>query len=101
MKLLTQAKAEDKILGIAYGFNLSNESVYKMMYVGTWYRVKESFIPYIGFNLGNFQWGLSYDVISSDLKMASPKTGSFELSLNILEFKPSNNYTSYPVKRVF
>lgn len=92
-----QAKAYDGIIGAAYGYNLmpSEEGNNHNLYGGLWYRYKESFIPYLGLEWGNKKWGLSYDIINSDLKMASPKTGSFEFSLYWLLYKEVNPYNKY------
>ena len=34
-------------------------------------------LPYIGLDHRNFQLGLTYDIITGDLKRYSPKNGSF------------------------
>jgi type IX secretion system PorP/SprF family membrane protein len=96
-----QADATDKIIGAAYGINATTDSRSMVLYLGSWYRFGDSFIPYVGINKKDFQIGLSYDIIQSGLKVASPKTGSFEISFNYAGFKQSNPYTSYPVRRIF
>lgn len=96
-----QAAATDKILGAAYGVNFSNDSRDLMMYMGSWYRFGDSFIPYVGVDFNNFQFGVSYDIINSDLKLASPKTGSFEISFNYMGHKQTNPYSNYKSKRIF
>jgi len=91
-----QAGARDEILGVAYGINLSKTEEENFRFtIGTWYRIKESIIPYIGMDYGNLQWGLTYDIVNSDLRLASPKTGSFELSFAYLINKTKNYYNSY------
>ena len=99
--LMYQAEATDKLLGGAYGVNLSNDSRNLIFYMGSWYRFGDSFIPYVGLDYKKIQLGVSYDIINSDLKLASPKTGSFEISFNYLGFKATNPYTNYKSNRFF
>ena len=95
---MNQASATEKTIGIAYGHSLSEEAT---IYAGTWYRVKDAIMPYLGLNYNSLQVGLSYDIVNSSLKKASPKNGSFELSLNLLIKKPRNYYTNYKGGRIF
>jgi type IX secretion system PorP/SprF family membrane protein len=99
--LMYQAEATDKLLGGAYGVNLSNDSRNLIFYMGSWYRFGDSFIPYVGLDYKKIQLGVSYDIINSDLKLASPKTGSFEISFNYLGFIATNPYTNYKSNRFF
>ena len=95
---MNQADAAEKAFGIAYGYSLSEEAT---IYAGSWYRVKDAIMPYLGLNYNSLQVGLSYDIVNSSLKKASPKNGSFELSLNLLIKKPRNYYTNYKGGRIF
>ena len=95
---MQQANATEKIIGIAYGLNLKDDT---KLYAGTWYRFDDAFIPYVGADFGKFQLGFSYDVINSSLKSFSAKNGSFELSLNLLITNPVNYYTNYKGGRIF
>lgn len=58
-----------------------------------------SFVIVGDFN--SFQFGVSYDIINSDLRLASPETGSFEISFNCLGFKQTNPYTNFNTKPIF
>ncbi|MEO6542287.1 MAG: PorP/SprF family type IX secretion system membrane protein [Ferruginibacter sp.] len=93
-----QAAATEKNIGIAYGISVSEQS---SVYVGSWYRIGEAIVPYVGLDNNNFQLGLTYDIINSDLKKYSPKNGSFELSANILIQRARNVYTNYKRGRIF
>ena len=95
---MDQAGASEKAIGIAYGYSLSEEAT---VYAGSWYRVEDAIMPYIGLNYNSLQVGFSYDIVNSSLKKASPKNGSFELSLNLLIKKPRNYYTNYKGGRIF
>ena len=95
---MDQAGATEKSIGIAYGYSLNNEAT---IYAGSWYRIKDAIMPYLGLNYNSLQAGFSYDIVNSSLKKASPKNGSFELSLNLLIKKPRNYYTNYKGGRIF
>jgi len=51
------------------------------LYIGSWMRLKDSFIPYAGIELNDFRLGLSYDVNNSLVKTASETMGGIEISL--------------------
>ena len=89
---MRQGGVSDKIVGIAYGINGNSQT---MVYGGLWYRLKDAIIPFIGLTFGNFQLGISYDVMASDLKNYNPKNGSYELSLSFLGSKNSHANTKY------
>jgi type IX secretion system PorP/SprF family membrane protein len=89
---MNQAGASDKIIGIAYGLNMNDDA---MIYAGSWYRISDAIIPFIGLSYHGFHVGLSYDITNSSLKNYSSKNGSFELSMNLLVTKPRNVYTNY------
>jgi hypothetical protein len=59
---------------------LSSESSQVAVFMGGWYRNKESIIPYFGFNYNNLQIGLSYDVVTSGLNLSKTSNRSIELS---------------------
>ncbi len=95
---MDQTGATEKAFGIAYGYSLSEEAT---VYAGSWYRVKDAIMPYVGIHYNSLQVGFSYDIVNSSLKKANPKNGSFELSLNLLIKKPRNYYTNYKGGRIF
>lgn len=93
-----QAAATEKNIGFAYGIAVSEQT---SVYAGSWFRIGEAILPYIGLDSKNFQMGLTYDIINSNLKKYSPKNGSFELSANLLMQRPRNVYTNYKRGRIF
>ncbi len=93
-----QAGVSEKNIGLAYGISVSEQT---SVYAGSWYRIGDAILPYIGLDHNNFQIGLTYDIINSDLKKYSPKNGSFELSANLLIQRPRNVYTNYKRGRIF
>lgn len=98
---MVQAKATDIILGGAYGINLGNEEKPFDISGGFWYRNKDAIIPYIGMTFGKYQMGLTYDIVNSGLKVASPKTGGFEVSIKYNGMKKKNPYNMYKQGGVF
>jgi type IX secretion system PorP/SprF family membrane protein len=51
------------------------------LYIGSWMRLKDSFIPYAGIEINDFRLGLTYDVNNSLVKTASETMGGIEVSL--------------------
>lgn len=78
-----QGGASETVFGSAIEFTVSGTTVEKPtnVYVGTWARLKDAIIPYVGLEFGDIRVGVSYDVNTSSLKTASQKQGGIELSL--------------------
>lgn len=77
---MSQAGASQTTVGGAYGLQLNDGDKNELM-GGLWYRYKDSFIPYIGYQRSGFQVGLSYDYTVSGLKAASQIKNGYELTL--------------------
>ena len=77
---MNQAKAQEITLGGAYGIQIGEDRRQEIDF-GLWYRVKDALIPYIGYQLGGFQFGLSYDYTVSKLRTAGQIRNGYELSL--------------------
>jgi len=60
---------------------IDRSSVDSKLLTGMFHRINDALIPYIGFNTGNFQVGVSYDINTSSIKTATKSRGGFELSL--------------------
>ncbi len=78
----SQAKAHETVLGGAMQLAVSEGDNPTNVYVGSWIRISDAIIPYIGLEFGGFRLGLTYDVTTSSLKTASESKGGIELSLN-------------------
>ncbi len=50
-------------------------------YIGSWFRVGDAIIPYLGLEFAGMRIGASYDVNISDLKAGSQSRGGMEISL--------------------
>lgn len=77
-----QAGATNTVIGGALALNVNNDAENPTnFYVGSWYRLGDAVIPYIGLEYGDFRLGTTYDVNISKLKTASQSRGGIELSL--------------------
>jgi len=69
-----QAKATNTIMGAAFSYNVN-------VYLGSWYRLNDAVIPYVGLEFSGFRLGASYDANTSLLKPATNSRGGLEISL--------------------
>ena len=77
-----QANATNTVFGGAYMINVAQDSYAPTnLYIGSWYRLGDALIPYVGLEFGDFHLGASYDVNTSSLKPASNMRGGAEISL--------------------
>jgi hypothetical protein len=51
------------------------------LYLGSWFRLGDAAIPYIGLEYGSLRFGGSYDVNTSSLKPGSNMRGGAEFSI--------------------
>ena len=77
-----QDKASETIIGGALGFNANGDQDNPTnVYLGTWMRLNDAVIPYIGLEFSGFRIGASYDVNISSLKAATNNRGGSEFSI--------------------
>jgi len=77
-----QDKASETILGAAFGFNANGDNDNPTnVYLGSWLRLNDAIIPYIGLEFSGFRIGASYDVNISSLKAATNNRGGSEFSI--------------------
>jgi type IX secretion system PorP/SprF family membrane protein len=77
-----QTNNVNTVIGGAYMINVSQgERSETNLYLGSWYRVGDAIIPYIGLEFGDLHIGATYDVNLSGLKPASNLRGGAEFSL--------------------
>jgi type IX secretion system PorP/SprF family membrane protein len=77
-----QAKATNTIVGGAFSYNVNrNEDDPVNVYLGSWYRLKDAFIPYVGLEFKGLRLGASYDANTSLLRPATNTRGGMEISL--------------------
>ena len=75
-----QGSAKEFTAGAAYGVQLGTEKK-NVISLGSWFRVNDAIIPYIGYQLGGWQTGFSFDYTMSKLKTGAQVRNSFELSM--------------------
>lgn len=77
-----QAGAMNTLIGGAYMVNVNqDESDPTNLYLGTWVRLGDAVIPYVGLEFGELRVGATYDVNFSSLKPGSNMRGGAEFSL--------------------
>jgi type IX secretion system PorP/SprF family membrane protein len=77
-----QNKASETTLGAAIAANLNQDAENpSSVYIGSWIRLNDAFIPYVGLEFGGLRIGASYDLNISSLKAATASRGGSEISL--------------------
>lgn len=70
-----QAKSNETYLGLSFGFPFSHDAG---MYLGSYFRVNDAVVPYLGLDIKGVKVGVSYDFTTSSLANTG---GSIEVSL--------------------
>ncbi len=77
-----QANAHNTMIGAAYALNLNGDIENPTnLYLGSWIRMGDAVIPYIGLEFGELHFGATYDINTSSLKPGSNTRGGAEISL--------------------
>ena len=86
-----QNKASETTLGAAIGLNANNDNANPTnVYIGSWMRINDALIPYIGLEFGGIRIGASYDVNISSLKAATANRGGSEFSIIYIKRPPES-----------
>ncbi len=87
----SQSKSSETVLGGAIAYNINSKSeTPTSVYVGSWMRLKDAIIPYIGLEIGGLRIGATYDINTSGLKSASLSKGGTEFSIIYIQRPPDN-----------
>jgi type IX secretion system PorP/SprF family membrane protein len=87
-----QAGAYNTVIGGAYMLNLNGDPQSPAnLYMGSWFRLGDAAIPYVGLEFGSLHFGATYDVNTSSLKPGSNMRGGAEFSLIYVK-KPNDPY---------
>jgi type IX secretion system PorP/SprF family membrane protein len=86
---MQMANATNLTVGAAWDYSLDIESATSII-LGSWYRVDDAIIPYVGFRSNSFQLGLTYDATSSTLKTLSQSRNAYELSFVYMPWNGNN-----------
>lgn len=77
-----QNKASEIVLGGALAANLNaDERNPTAVYFGSWIRIGDAIIPYVGIEINGLRIGASYDINTSGLKAATASRGGSEFSV--------------------
>lgn len=77
-----QAGAVNTVFGGAYMLNINDDPErVTNLYLGSWFRLGDAAIPYVGLEFGSLRFGATYDVNTSSLKPGSNMRGGAEFSL--------------------
>jgi type IX secretion system PorP/SprF family membrane protein len=86
-----QGQAYEAVVGGALQLPVGESTVKPTsVYLGSWVRLGDAVIPYVGLEFGDVRLGLSYDANVSALKAASQSRGGMEISL-IYTHKPTES----------
>lgn len=78
----TQNKSHETVLGASVSALLNNNPENPSnVYIGSWIRLNDAIIPYIGIEVGGLRIGASYDINISSLKAATLGRGGSEFSI--------------------
>ena len=74
--------ASETLLGGAFQIDAddANEKNFSF-YLGSWMRLNDAIIPYVGLEFSGYRLGVTYDINTSSLKTASQGNGGIEVSL--------------------
>ena len=88
----TQAKASETVIGAAMEFVVADATVESpvSVYAGSWIRLNDAVIPYIGLEFSDFRLGATYDATISNLKGAASGRGGMEVSLIYIKKSPES-----------
>ena len=77
-----QNKASETTIGAAFSASLSQDPQNTSnVYIGSWMRLNDAIVPYIGLEFGGLRIGASYDLNISNLKAATESRGGSEISI--------------------
>jgi len=83
-----QNKASEVVFGAALSALLNGDETNPTnVYFGSWMRLNDAIIPYIGVEINGLRIGASYDVNTSSLKSATASRGGSEFSLIYIKRK--------------
>ncbi len=77
-----QNKASEFVFGGALSSNLNHDEINPTnIYFGSWMRLNDAIIPYLGIEVNGLRIGASYDINISSLKAATASRGGSEFSI--------------------
>lgn len=87
----SQGKTSETVIGGAMEFSVApNAEKPTNFYAGSWIRIGDAVIPYIGLEWGDLRLGVTYDANVSNLKTGSSGRGGMEISLIYIQRSPDS-----------
>ena len=80
MNYQQQGTTNETTVGASYGIQLG-DAKRNIISLGSWYRLNDAIIPYVGYQLGGLQTGFSFDYTTSKLKTGGQTRNGFEISM--------------------
>ncbi len=94
----SQNKASETVIGGAFSLNANGDKENPTsFYIGSWLRVNDAIIPYLGLEFSGIRFGASYDINTSALKAATGSRGGTEFS--VIYTKRPSEYMGIPCPR--
>jgi type IX secretion system PorP/SprF family membrane protein len=85
-----QAGNAETVLGAALQLPFGEGEKPSSLYVGSWFRMKDAIIPYVGLEFGDVRLGATYDITTSSLQTASNRRGGMEISMIYIRRTPDS-----------
>ncbi len=86
-----QNKATETVLGGALSANVNgDQNNPTSVYIGSWVRLGDAIIPYVGIEINGLRIGASYDINTSSLKAATASRGGSEFSVIYIKKQSTN-----------
>ena len=86
-----QNKASETVLGGTLSINANGDDDKPTnVFVGSWMRINDAIIPYLGLEVGGLRIGATYDVNISGLKAATKGVGGTEISIIYIKRPPES-----------
>jgi type IX secretion system PorP/SprF family membrane protein len=77
-----QNQASETVFGAALQSNINHDNDNPSnVFIGSWFRVGDAIIPYVGLEVSGLRIGITYDINISSLKAATQSQGGSEFSL--------------------
>jgi type IX secretion system PorP/SprF family membrane protein len=88
-----QDQANETVGGAALCINANDDKDDPTnIYIGSWYRLGDAIIPYVGLEFSGLRLGASYDINVSSLKAATEERGGTEFSIIYITKNPDNSF---------
>ena len=90
-----QSEARYMSAGAILGYHIPTSQGI-LINAGAWYWFDNGYVPYLGVAVKDFQFGITYDIVTSSLNQAARRPNTFELTLIIRGKKDPVSIESYP-----